>query len=249
MKNPNDITSKYYDKVTKAFKGNDVTKEEISLMTKLVKYKGKILDIGCGTGRHFLELEKLGYTITGIDESEGMLEVLKSKKLKESRVINANFLDFEFFNVKFDAIILFWNTFNEICVDDKKAKIAFKKFSSILKPNGIVIINSDDPKNINPEDINFENVIEEGNIKIIYNWNVKAFDKKNNLSTSEERIEIHKNDILYESLKTLIKQKWRDENEYAKLSIPYGFKQERNNLHCNDELYLVFRNLNGKRNK
>lgn len=34
----------------------------------------RILDIGCGTGRHSTELAKRGYHVTGIDLSDSMLE-------------------------------------------------------------------------------------------------------------------------------------------------------------------------------
>lgn len=34
---------------------------------------GKILDVGCGTGRHAIELAKRGYAVTGLDLSAGML--------------------------------------------------------------------------------------------------------------------------------------------------------------------------------
>ncbi len=34
---------------------------------------GSILDVGCGTGRHAIELAKRGYAVTGIDLSLGML--------------------------------------------------------------------------------------------------------------------------------------------------------------------------------
>ena len=33
----------------------------------------KILDVGCGTGRHSIELTKRGYSVTGIDLSESQL--------------------------------------------------------------------------------------------------------------------------------------------------------------------------------
>ena len=39
----------------------------------------KILDVGCGTGRHSIELAKRGYIITGIDLSESMLQKAKDK--------------------------------------------------------------------------------------------------------------------------------------------------------------------------
>ena len=39
----------------------------------------KILDIGCGTGRHSIELTKRGYNVTGIDLSESLLKRAREK--------------------------------------------------------------------------------------------------------------------------------------------------------------------------
>lgn len=39
----------------------------------------KILDIGCGTGRHAIELTKRGYNVTGIDLSQAQLKRAKQK--------------------------------------------------------------------------------------------------------------------------------------------------------------------------
>ena len=39
----------------------------------------KILDVGCGTGRHTIELTKRGYSVTGIDLSESQLKRAKEK--------------------------------------------------------------------------------------------------------------------------------------------------------------------------
>jgi len=39
----------------------------------------KIIDIGCGTGRHAIELTKRGYTVTGVDLSESQLARAREK--------------------------------------------------------------------------------------------------------------------------------------------------------------------------
>ncbi|MFP4621958.1 MAG: class I SAM-dependent methyltransferase [Bacteroidales bacterium] len=39
----------------------------------------RILDVGCGTGRHSIELSKRGYSITGIDLSESQLRKARDK--------------------------------------------------------------------------------------------------------------------------------------------------------------------------
>ncbi|KAF0238884.1 MAG: methyltransferase family [Prolixibacteraceae bacterium] len=48
----------------------------------------KILDVGCGTGRHAIELAKRGYHITGIDLSESQLAWAREKAKKENLTID-----------------------------------------------------------------------------------------------------------------------------------------------------------------
>ena len=48
----------------------------------------KILDVGCGTGRHSIELTKRGYTVTGIDFSESQLASAREKAAKENLKID-----------------------------------------------------------------------------------------------------------------------------------------------------------------
>jgi len=48
----------------------------------------KIIDIGCGTGRHSIELSKRGYSIEGIDLSESQLEKAREKARKNGLSID-----------------------------------------------------------------------------------------------------------------------------------------------------------------
>jgi 2-polyprenyl-3-methyl-5-hydroxy-6-metoxy-1,4-benzoquinol methylase len=50
----------------------------------------KILDVGCGTGRHSLELAKRGYNVTGIDLSESQI-----KKAREKAKTSGLMVDFQ----------------------------------------------------------------------------------------------------------------------------------------------------------
>jgi 2-polyprenyl-3-methyl-5-hydroxy-6-metoxy-1,4-benzoquinol methylase len=48
----------------------------------------KILDVGCGTGRHAIELSKRGYTVTGIDLSDTQLTRAREKAERNNLKIN-----------------------------------------------------------------------------------------------------------------------------------------------------------------
>jgi len=54
---------------------------ECDFFEKEIEYNKatRILDIGCGTGRHSIELAKRGYTVVGIDLSESLLKRAKEK--------------------------------------------------------------------------------------------------------------------------------------------------------------------------
>lgn len=68
----------------------------------------KILDVGCGTGRHAIELTRRGYSVTGVDLSENMLEKAREKASNagfeiDFRQADARNLSFE---GKFDLVIM-----------------------------------------------------------------------------------------------------------------------------------------------
>jgi len=62
------------------------TKGECDFIEKELNYDKslKIIDIGCGTGRHAIELTKRGYSVTGIDLSESQLKRAQEKAGQEN---------------------------------------------------------------------------------------------------------------------------------------------------------------------
>lgn len=97
----------------------------------------EVLDFGCGTGLLTLKLQPLVKTITGVDSSQGMLQVLQKKiETQEHRNIHTRFVDFEK-----DAHVE--GTYNLIVssmtlhhVPDTVA--VFKEWASLLRPGGHV---------------------------------------------------------------------------------------------------------------
>jgi ubiquinone/menaquinone biosynthesis C-methylase UbiE len=72
-----DSHSKRYDENAFTF----ATDAECHFLAELLPINayGRVLDIGCGTGRHSIALTKMGYEMTGLDLSDGMLEVARRK--------------------------------------------------------------------------------------------------------------------------------------------------------------------------
>ena len=68
----------------------------------------KLLDVGCGTGRHSIELTKRGYCVTGIDLSDSQLA--RAKEKAEAAHLNIDFVKQDArnlpFNQEFDVVIM-----------------------------------------------------------------------------------------------------------------------------------------------
>jgi 2-polyprenyl-3-methyl-5-hydroxy-6-metoxy-1,4-benzoquinol methylase len=65
---------------------------------------GKILDIGCGAGRHELYLQSKGFDVLGIDSSKLAIEVCKGRGCKKCKVMDIFESDFK--QESFDTILL-----------------------------------------------------------------------------------------------------------------------------------------------
>lgn len=109
------------------------------------KYRSKkirsILDVGCGTGGHALELAKRGYSVVGVDASETMADVA-CKKAKNLNNIDVSFhvskmqdIDFD---QKFDAVICMFNAVNYVTSDEGLDK-TLHNFRKHLSDKGLLV--------------------------------------------------------------------------------------------------------------
>lgn len=106
----------------------------------------KILDVACGTGRHAIPLGKNGYTVTGVDRSQPMLDVLGGKAGQAGIEIPITRCDMKDigFKEEFDAIICMYTSFNYLLTDQDIEK-ALAAFHRALRPGGIAILDLMNP--------------------------------------------------------------------------------------------------------
>lgn len=105
--------------------------------------KGRVLDVGCGAGRHSLYLQQKGFDVTAIDNSPGAIEVCKLRGLKNAVVSPFAGVD-EFAPNSFDTILMLGNNFG-LFGDPHQAKVLLEKLFRITSPEARIIAGTRNP--------------------------------------------------------------------------------------------------------
>lgn len=108
-------------------------------LDRVVTTKGKVLEIGVGTGRLFMEALQHGADIYGIDVSQSMIDVLIKKVDKETskRIYLQSIIDFDIQN-KFSLIIAPFRVMMHI-INKEDQITALNNVYHHLNPGGIFI--------------------------------------------------------------------------------------------------------------
>lgn len=127
--------------------GPDPERKDIVFYTNYFKdFKGRILEIGAGTGGITIPLLKKGINLTALDVSPGMLEILKAKLKKErlsARIIRGDMRKLNSRD-KFDAVIITFRPFQHLysVADQVNALASIKK---ALREGGMLIFDVFNP--------------------------------------------------------------------------------------------------------
>ena len=121
------------------------TREMPALEQKALQLvKGRVLDIGAGSGCHTLALQEKGFTVKAIDISPLSCEAMKLRGVKDAECIN---LFDDHLETGFDTILLLMNG-TGIAGKIEHLPALFQRLKALLNPGGQILIDSSDLKYI-----------------------------------------------------------------------------------------------------
>jgi SAM-dependent methyltransferase len=110
---------------------------------KAMRYvRGRVLDIGCGAGRHSLYLQRKGFDVLGIDVSPYAIKTCKLRGLKKARVLSVTQVG-PGLGI-FDTLLMMGNNFG-LFGNFKRARWLLRRFHKITSEKGRIIAEARDP--------------------------------------------------------------------------------------------------------
>ena len=101
----------------------------------------RLLDIGCGTGRHLLMLAKRGYQMTGVDAAPEMVDYVKGEAAKARLKIAVFVDDLRHLAVKgaYDAAFCVMDTFRFLLTNEE-ILAHLRTVARLLAPGGLYVV-------------------------------------------------------------------------------------------------------------
>jgi len=200
------------------------------------KLNGKVLELGCGTGRITIPIAKAGLQIWGLDVSEPMLDVLQEKAKCESEITNRNLnisigdmRNYEF-DEKFKLIFIPFRTFQNL-IKEEEQKDCLKCCHEHLTDDGLFIVNVFklleghlDESWVRPEQTDYETI--ENDIKI----------KRTHI---RKRVDLE-NQVIYPTLIYYVTDKdGKTEKYYEHLAMKYYYVDQLKELLQNNGFEVI----------
>lgn len=105
--------------------------------------KGRVLDIGCGAGRHALHLTELGHDVVAVDHSPAAVAVCRRRGLEGARCLDLD--DIEQAGSDFDTLLLMCGIFGLAGSIDGTRRV-LDRLHAMTRPGAVLISDVDLPR-------------------------------------------------------------------------------------------------------
>lgn len=113
-----------------------------SVQEALDRARGRVLDVGCGAGRHALYLQEQGHDVLGIDVSPGAIDVCRERGVERAEVLDVG--DVSALDEPFDTVLMFGNNFGLVGTADCATKV-LSHLAEVTNPDAQILGESMDP--------------------------------------------------------------------------------------------------------
>ena len=140
-----DWTRQYFDEVYLKYflekQNEELTEKQVDFIARFFSKDSRLLDAGCGIGRHSIKLGERGFDVLGVDSSPLYVDIarkkIKEKNLKNVRCEVLDLRDMHFENI-FNGVLSMWSSFGYF--DDKTNERILQSFFIALDSKGKLII-------------------------------------------------------------------------------------------------------------
>ena len=115
---------------------------------------GRVLDVGCGAGRHSLELQRRGLGVVAIDISPGAVEVCRRRGVRDVRLLSLAAVDASLGT--FDSVLMMCGNFGLVGTA-ADAVLVLRRLHGMTTPSARIVLDSIDPReDNNPADLAYQ---------------------------------------------------------------------------------------------
>lgn len=120
------------------------TTSEVDFIEQVINHdqSRRILDVGCGSGRHSLELSRRGYAVVGMDLSESMLQ--RGRKIANAENLKVDFIQRDARRLKihegFNVAIMLCEAAFSLMEEDQMDRSILENAFLALHPKGKLIL-------------------------------------------------------------------------------------------------------------
>ena len=118
------------------------TEKEVEFIETVLKKRGLILDLCCGTGRHLIPLRKKGWNVIGIDVSANLLRIAKERMIEKGfrfPLVRGEMRYLPFRSETFASVINMFTSFGYLPSEKEDAK-SLKEVARMLGHAGLFLI-------------------------------------------------------------------------------------------------------------